>query len=231
MAKIPDHEREILEFLARLEGDARYERRAKLMKNLSGFDSHGPGGLLLTTAKEPITGDAIDALQCDPGDVADLATRGYVSGVTTAAGPKVDPVGLTPQGWELIERNFEELPVSAPGSQTISITGGQFGNANIGVQGSASISGSPVAQGGQDLRQLLDDLKRAIDESAVPEEDKTEAKLDAAQLQLELERPRKNGERILEYLKAIPATLKGATAVVTAVSHLEEALRSQQWLD
>jgi hypothetical protein len=166
-----------------------------------------------------------DDLDCDRADVYSLAEHGYIQ-------RQGNRFRISEKGKRLIARGFQEVPEQDTGRsvQNINISGGTVGNLSTSLSGDAIISRSPVNQGSagaHDLGELLQRLIDSIDESEELAMDvKGDAKLEANQVALELQKNRIDLPEIERHLTKLGALVGGAATVVTNLDKLGDAIRA-----
>jgi hypothetical protein len=226
---IRDEQQAILLFLQRVAHDQQYQRWVLFIRT-------NIGGVLQAKPKLQASSGQTLSHSCDPNDVSALSRRGYIE-------PEVEPIGkgvgvtISPQGERLIANNFVEESAPAQGPQSVIFHGGTFGNVIAGVQGPASISGSPVTQNDLgELRGLLEQLIRAIDATEAPDEAKKDAKLEVGQVALELEKSRKDPGLLRQCFQHIrlavvagPGLVKGGAEVLENTDRIQHAIQSLGW--
>lgn len=202
----------------------RVEKNRAILRVLNTLLEQNDDSTLLLVEKDIETlGAAVDLGANQVGRALDhLIDSGYIDSADRGTGygrlVAVAIKGLTEKGYDLLEHG-RSIPGAASG-QSVSFHNATIGNAAFANHGSASITNSPVTQGAEVLQRLFDQLREAIDRSTASEADKADAKVEAEQLRLELEKNKKNPGRIRELLTSIPTLVQNAATVVKAIEGL-----------
>lgn len=218
-----EDDRAILNYLNAAEEDPNLERWVLLIKT-----DHQDFLMVQPKAGSPTAAQADDLL-CQREDVKSLADRRYMEGAVTLDNEPSNRVRISTSGKQLIARGFEETPdePATRSVQNINITGGNVGNLVTTIEGDATVIGSPVHQGAADLGQLLRELVAAIDQSEdLPPDAKDDAKLEANQVALELQRKRLDLAEVERHVVRLRALTGGATAVVTNLDKLWSGIQA-----
>ncbi len=135
-------------------------------------------------------------------------------------------VTILPLGIRVLEEGFKHIDPNASPVQNIHISGGNFGNTAFSVSGSVNITNSPVSQASPDIGQLLQQLVDSIDESDLPADTKDDAKVEASQIALELQKKRLDLPEVERHVSKLGSLVVGATKVVENFDKLGDAIRA-----
>ncbi len=153
-----------------------------------------------------------------------LLGSGYIQETPPVRKGSGTQVVILPLGIRVVEGGFEHMDTNPGSKQTINITGGTIGNFATAVEGNATVSGSPVHQGSADIGELLQRLADSIDAAELPPDVKDDAKLEASQVALELQKNRKDLPEIERHLSKLGTLVAGATTVVANLDRLRDAI-------
>ncbi|MDP9352343.1 MAG: hypothetical protein M3P51_12480 [Chloroflexota bacterium] len=134
-------------------------------------------------------------------------------------------VTILPLGIRVVEEGFKHIDPNASAVQNIHISGGNFGNTAFSLSGSISITNSPVSQTNADIGQLLQQLVDSIDESDLPPDAKDDAKVEASQIALELQKKRLDLPEVERHVSKLGSLVAGATKVVVNFDRFVDAVR------
>ncbi len=136
------------------------------------------------------------------------------------------PVTILPLGIRVVEGGFKHIDMNASPVQNIHISGGNFGNTAFSLSGSISITDSSVSQTSPDIGQLLQQIVDSIDESDLAADAKDDAKVEATQIALELQKKRLDLPEVERHVSKLGSLVAGATKVVENVDKFVDAIRA-----
>ncbi len=169
-------------------------------------------------------GNTDEALRFPLGAYTALLGSDYIRETPPIRKGNGTQVAILPLGIRVVEGGFEHVDTNPASKQTINITGGTIGNFVTAVEGNATVTGSPVQQGSPDIGELLQRLADSIGEAELPPDVKDDAKLEASQVALELQKNRKDLPEIERHLSKLGKLSAGATTVVANLDKLRDAI-------
>lgn len=216
-------EREIIDFLHRVAEDGRYERRVYLLRGATG---HGhKSAPLHPEPVGPVSDDPIEAIRIDPDDAFSLQQRGYIESSRPLGGKGLARVALSRKGRLLRDNGYVEIAEAPSAGQTqnnyilgqAAIAQTQDGNITQQVGASPDLA---------EIAALLDDLREAVGQLGIPQEDREDYAEQISQLRDAVSAPAPRRAKLLmlwvaiQTFATVESTIQGAERVQLVLQRL-----------